>query len=233
ALSGAALSTVGVYLLAKSVLDFAYYEIPCFMVVLGMLAVYAACVGTDGVLYGGQGHMQPLIMVIFLVFLGEAWVLLGSSMEPLVVENELHQMWKKTFYENRRRLSWLESYYGCCGFKNSKDMPSSEKCIFSRSLLAQEFSGCMDPMRQDIFHHNKLALEWCLAAVVVHLVVVVFGYGLYKRVYEIDTTWIVEDTGDIEAAQEEGAAIPWSAPAAEAEADIGQNDQKVVTEFEE
>ncbi|KAJ1818532.1 hypothetical protein LPJ75_001415 [Coemansia sp. RSA 2598] len=134
------------------------------MVVLGIMAIYAASVGTDGVLYGGQGHMQPLMLVVFLVLLGEAWVLLSASMEPLVVKNELHMMWKKTFYDNRRRLSWLESYYGCCGFKNSTDMPSSEKCSMLSGSLAQKPRGCMELMRQDVFHNNKLALEWKKAA---------------------------------------------------------------------
>ncbi|KAJ2230878.1 hypothetical protein IWW45_005637 [Coemansia sp. RSA 485] len=188
------------------------------MIALGIMVVYAAGVCTDGVLYGGQGHLQSLVVVLFFVFLGEAWVLLGSSMEPLVVENELHQMWKRTFYDNRRRLSWFESYYGCCGFKNATDMPSSERCILSRvSIQEAHVHGCLKLMSQDIFHHNKLALQWCLAAVVVQAAVVIFGYGIYKRVYEIDTTWIVENTDDAEAAREGDVGFPWNAPTAESQ----------------
>ncbi|KAJ2706413.1 hypothetical protein FB645_001558 [Coemansia sp. IMI 203386] len=188
------------------------------MIALGIMVVYAAGVCTDGVLYGGQGHLQSLIVVLFFVFLGEAWVLLGSSMEPLVVENQLHQMWKRTFYDNRRRLSWFESYYGCCGFKNATDMPSSERCILSRvSIQEAHVHGCLKLMSQDIFHHNKLALQWCLAAVVVQAAVIIFGYGIYKRVYEIDTTWIVENTDDVEAAREGDVGIPWNAPTAESQ----------------
>ncbi|KAJ1902243.1 hypothetical protein LPJ66_000130, partial [Kickxella alabastrina] len=165
AFTGAGLTAAGAYLLSKSRIDFAYYSIPVNMIVLGLIVIYAAAVGTDGVLYGGQGHMRTLVIVIFLALLGESWLLLRTSLEPITVERDLHTMWQNKYNDNRRQLLWYEHFYGCCGFKNATDMPSSKQCD-DYAVLDYPAHGCLRLMRQDVFHHSKLALQWCLLAIV-------------------------------------------------------------------
>ncbi|KAJ1888621.1 hypothetical protein LPJ66_008479, partial [Kickxella alabastrina] len=49
----------------------------------------------------------------------------------------------------------------------------------------------------DVFHHSKLALQWCLLAIVVQLVVIAFGYSLYNLGLTDDTTWLPIESADI------------------------------------
>ncbi|KAI7826291.1 hypothetical protein BX661DRAFT_205909 [Kickxella alabastrina] len=133
---------------------------------------------------------------IFLALLGESWLLLRTSLEPITVERDLHTMWQNKYNDNKRQLLWYEHFYGCCGFKNATDMPSSKQCD-DYAVLDYPAHGCLRFMRQDVFHHSKLALQWCLLAIVVQLVVIAFGYSLYNLVFTDDTTWLPIESADI------------------------------------
>ncbi|KAJ2362842.1 hypothetical protein IW150_006900, partial [Coemansia sp. RSA 2607] len=208
ALIGALLAATGIHMLSTVLtIGFKFQQIPVFMVVLGLMSIYASSVGTDGVLHGSPGHMTALLAIIAFILLGETALMFETSMDPTSVANDLYVLWRSQYTANRRSLSWYESHFGCCGFKSPADMPSSNNCM-RVSFANEPVLGCMHYMRESVFLQNKRVLRLVLAALVAQAVIVGVGYGLYNIAYGTDTTWIVEDfADDMEAGGGQGGQV--------------------------
>ncbi|KAJ1725684.1 hypothetical protein LPJ53_000163 [Coemansia erecta] len=196
ALIGALISASGMYLLSTFLnINLKFERIPILMIALGLMSIYAASIGTSGILHGSQGHMPALCAVVLVILLGEVILMFETSMEPASVDRALYQMWRSQFNSNRRMLLRYESYYGCCGFRNPTDMPSSSNCI-GRFSEGEPVLGCMHYMRESVFLQNHQALLLILTAAIAQLMIIGVGYVLYTSVYSTDTTWMVEDFAD-------------------------------------
>ncbi|KAJ1907639.1 hypothetical protein LPJ81_000628 [Coemansia sp. IMI 209127] len=160
ALTGIGLSTLGVYELAISAPAFAYHHVFAWMVALGLFVAYAFNVGTSGILYG-NGEMRVCMLVLAGggVLLSEFWLVLSVPMDVAMIDGDFEHTWRQMFDSNRGELQWVEHRYGCRGFRNATDMPSS-------SGGGYHGGGCLPFIRRAAMDQNRAAMRWCVAAAV-------------------------------------------------------------------
>ncbi|KAJ1726895.1 hypothetical protein LPJ72_006170, partial [Coemansia sp. Benny D160-2] len=198
------LCALGIYELSVSwAPEFAYTYVFLCMVVLGLLIAYAFSIGTSGVLYSEEEmRFGMLVVVASSIILCELCLVLMVPMDPGTMDMDFEQTWRQKYSWNRGELQWIEHRYGCCGFRNATDMPSSDDCNGTMQLN-RVGGGCLQYMRGAAQDQNRAAIRGCMVAVVVQVAVLAIGALVYARDPMLSTTWIVEEE---EEEEEEGQA---------------------------
>ncbi|KAI9499990.1 hypothetical protein GGI25_002996 [Coemansia spiralis] len=192
ALTGVGLCALGVYQLSTATPEFTYHQIFVSMVVLGLVIIYIFNIGTSDILFStDSGSPTVAILTASLVLLCEMWLILSVPIDQGTIDTDFEQKWKKGYRRNPLGLQWLEHYHGCCGFRNSTDMPSSPACSHKGAV-----GGCLGYIRQMAMTENRRAIQWCMAAIVVQVVVLGIGALTYAREYQIDRALLIESYDD-------------------------------------
>ncbi|KAJ2815584.1 hypothetical protein IWW50_006781, partial [Coemansia erecta] len=63
--------------------------------------------------------------------------------------------------------------YGCCGFLDSKDMPSHPNC--SAQLKPDHVGGCLKYLTDAVYHQSSVSAKWAALAVVVQALSLIVG----------------------------------------------------------
>ncbi|KAJ2738909.1 hypothetical protein GGI20_006196 [Coemansia sp. BCRC 34301] len=196
---GAYLCTMGVYLTSANTPGFAYYDVPFLAIVIGLQTVYASKLAMTGILQDNASYIRLLAVLIWLIIIGEAWLVVVTSIGKLSIEEDFRFAWSQIYNDNRWRLGWIESRFGCCGFKSAADMPSSDKCAKEPGRV----NGCVGPLRRHVAHLDALALEWTLVTILIQAALVAVGWIVYRQARN-GGVWLVEELENGELAAEEG-----------------------------
>ncbi|KAJ2522780.1 hypothetical protein GGI11_001630 [Coemansia sp. RSA 2049] len=219
ALTGVGLCALGIYELSASLTpEFAYTYVFLCMVVLGLFIAYAFSIGTSGILYSDEEiRFGMLVVVASSIILCELCLVLMVPMDPGSMDIDFEQTWKQKYGWNKGELQWIEHRYGCCGFRNATDMPSSDDCNGTMQLNRAD-GGCLQYMRGAAQDQNRAAIRGCMVAVVIQVAVLAIGALVYARDPVFSTTWIVEEEEEGQAEGPPLAATTTSAvPAAAVE----------------
>ncbi|KAJ2609027.1 hypothetical protein EV177_004671 [Coemansia sp. RSA 1804] len=208
ALTGMGLCALGIYELSVSwAPEFAYTYVFLCMVVLGLLIAYAFSIGTSGILYSEEEvRFGMLVVVASSIILCELCLVLMVPMDPSIMYMDFEQTWRQNYGWNRGELQWVEHRYGCCGFRNATDMPSSD-AYNGTMQLNRVGGGCLQYMRGAAQDQNRAAIRGCMVAVVVQVAVLAIGALVYARDPMLSTTWIVEEEEEEEEGQAEGPPL--------------------------
>ncbi|KAJ2658947.1 hypothetical protein IWW48_003745 [Coemansia sp. RSA 1200] len=207
ALTGMGLCALGIYELSASLTpEFAYTYVFLCMVVLGLFIAYAFSIGTSGILYSDEDiRFGMLVVVASSIILCELCLVLMVPMDPGTMDMDFEQTWRQKYGRNKGELQWIEHRYGCCGFQNATDMPSSGACNEIMQLNRGD-GGCLQYMRGAAQDQNRAAVRGCMVAVVVQVAVLAIGALVYARDPIFSTTWIVEEEEE-EEGQAEGPPL--------------------------
>ncbi|KAJ2453535.1 hypothetical protein EV183_002174 [Coemansia sp. RSA 2336] len=188
---GACLATVGIYLAICSVEGFNSYMPSLCLIVVGLAIIFASNMATTGVLSVSWAHVRVTAMLSILVILAELLLMLAVSQGPIRARSGLRSSWNGVYKTNRLALQRVEHRYGCCGFLDAKDMPSSRNCsqLVGDDLLVD---GCYEHLIQTVYYLSKLSARWITVVVVMQVLSLLLGSYLITRVFEVNRTWIVE-----------------------------------------
>ncbi|KAJ2490276.1 hypothetical protein IWW37_003308 [Coemansia sp. RSA 2050] len=198
-------SAMGVYLVSASTPKFSYLAAPFLVIVTGALIVVASKTALNGILLDNASFMRTLASLAWIIAIAEAWVVLVTAIERPTMEDDFRFAWSRIFNKNRWQLSWLESRFGCCGFKSAADMPSSKQC--ADALSSGRVNGCFKPLHQHVDHLNELALEWTLVMLLVQAVVYTLGYVIYTHSND-GGVWLVDELDEGLVGHEFGQSTP-------------------------
>ncbi|KAJ2402466.1 hypothetical protein GGI23_000696 [Coemansia sp. RSA 2559] len=202
ALTGIGLCTLGVYELTMTASAFAYRHVFAWMVALGLFVAYAFNVGTSGMMYSnGEMRVCMLVLAVGGVLLCEFWLVLSVPMDAAVIDQDFERTWRQMFDSNRGGLQWVEHRFGCRGFRNATDMPSS-------SGGGYHGGGCLPLMRRAAMDQNMAAMWWCVAAAVGQIAVLALGALIYARDQILNNSWIIDELGEEEDQTEAPPTTP-------------------------
>ncbi|KAJ1744375.1 hypothetical protein LPJ78_000084 [Coemansia sp. RSA 989] len=160
---------------------------------------------TTGVLSISWVHVRVTAMLSILAILAELLLMLAVSQGPIRARSGLRSSWEGIYRTNRLALQRVEHRYGCCGFQNARDLPSSHNC--SKLIGDDMVKGCYEYLAQTVYYLSKLSARWITVVVVMQVLSLLLGSYLITRVFEVNRTWIVEAAtprGDREMEPENG-----------------------------